>query len=342
MNYRGSYRKLLANSKSAMLAAIEIYNKPSFTYRDECSCILLVNAWELLAKAILSKNKESVFYTKKQHGTAYRTYSLNHALMKAKPYFPVSVSYEPVKENISSLVAYRDNAIHYYNSPGMSLPVYALAQTTIVAYKDLVYEVFGQDITEEITITLLPLGLGFAPDPIEFLRDKCTDPPSNKIVANFLSNLVETTKRLEDQGLDTGRFLTHFDVSLRSVKKISSADLVVGIDGTSAGNGQKLVVEKRIDSNISHPLKRKEILEKIGTNLNGRKFSSYTIDAIIYKFNIKDKKQYFWKALGGGAFQFSREFVAFIKNLSVSNHENALAEYKQYRARNRRNRKSRK
>ena len=28
MNYRGSYRHLLKNSKAALLAAIEIYNKP--------------------------------------------------------------------------------------------------------------------------------------------------------------------------------------------------------------------------------------------------------------------------------------------------------------------------
>ena len=29
MNYRGSYKRLLGNSKSAMVAAIEVYNKPS-------------------------------------------------------------------------------------------------------------------------------------------------------------------------------------------------------------------------------------------------------------------------------------------------------------------------
>jgi len=41
-----------------MLAAIEIYNKPQIEYRDECFVILLMNAWELFLKAILSKNKQ--------------------------------------------------------------------------------------------------------------------------------------------------------------------------------------------------------------------------------------------------------------------------------------------
>jgi len=41
MNYRGSYRHLLRNSKAAMIAAVEIYNKPRFDYREECFTILL-------------------------------------------------------------------------------------------------------------------------------------------------------------------------------------------------------------------------------------------------------------------------------------------------------------
>jgi len=34
-----------------MLAAIEVYNKPIFEYREETYAILAVNAWELLLKA---------------------------------------------------------------------------------------------------------------------------------------------------------------------------------------------------------------------------------------------------------------------------------------------------
>ena len=66
MNYCGSYRKLLGNAKSAMMAAIEIYNKPMFGYRDECVVILLLNAWELLLKAILSKNKNQSIIPKRE------------------------------------------------------------------------------------------------------------------------------------------------------------------------------------------------------------------------------------------------------------------------------------
>ena len=45
-----------------MLAAIEIYNKPNVSYREETFSILAINAWELMFKARilqLSGNKQS-------------------------------------------------------------------------------------------------------------------------------------------------------------------------------------------------------------------------------------------------------------------------------------------
>jgi hypothetical protein len=76
MNPFGSYRALLANAMSALAAAVEIYNKPRIPYRDECTVILLVNAWELLLKAILSRKRVRIYYRKRRN-QPYRTYSLS-------------------------------------------------------------------------------------------------------------------------------------------------------------------------------------------------------------------------------------------------------------------------
>ena len=40
--------RLLQNSEAALISAIEIYNKPTFEYREETFTILALNAWELL------------------------------------------------------------------------------------------------------------------------------------------------------------------------------------------------------------------------------------------------------------------------------------------------------
>ena len=42
---------LAKKSIQAVLAAIEVYNKPTFSYREESFTLLMVNAWELLLKA---------------------------------------------------------------------------------------------------------------------------------------------------------------------------------------------------------------------------------------------------------------------------------------------------
>lgn len=48
---------LVDKSVEASLAAIEIYNKPNFTYREEVFAILMLNAWELLLKARVMKEE---------------------------------------------------------------------------------------------------------------------------------------------------------------------------------------------------------------------------------------------------------------------------------------------
>lgn len=54
------HKALLSKSIDACLAAIEIYNKPDFRYREEAFSILMINAWELLLKArIIQQNRGS-------------------------------------------------------------------------------------------------------------------------------------------------------------------------------------------------------------------------------------------------------------------------------------------
>ena len=50
--------QLVDKAIDACVAAIEIYNKPDFRYREEAFSILMFNAWELLLKArVLKENR---------------------------------------------------------------------------------------------------------------------------------------------------------------------------------------------------------------------------------------------------------------------------------------------
>lgn len=337
MNLTGSYRALSNNSKAAILAAIEIYNKPQIEYRDECFTILLVNAWELLLKAILSKNKQRIYYPKKR-GEPYRTLSIQDALAKAKNFFPADIPYEPVAQNINMLVTYRNNAIHFYNQKGFGVIIYGLAQTSIINFRDLMYSIFNFDIANEMTISLLPLSFGPQPDPIEFMQQAKTDPPKNKAIAQYLREISEATRELEAQKVDTTRFLTVFTVSLKSIKKVSSADVVVAVKGTQ-DDSDPLIVEKRVDPNVSHPMRQKEVLETIGKELAGIKFSTYTFQAIVWKYDIKNKPHMCWRSDTGELTRYSAETPAFLRRLTSEEIQTALNGYKEHQRRKRRSRK---
>ena len=71
------YVSLIDKSLSSMLSAIELYNKPDFSYREEAFAILAVNAWELLLKAFILRsskyNTRSIYELipkKKKDGTS--------------------------------------------------------------------------------------------------------------------------------------------------------------------------------------------------------------------------------------------------------------------------------
>lgn len=328
MNYRGSYRHLLRNSESAMLAAIEIYNKPRLEYRDECFVILLLNAWELLLKAILSKNKQSVFYPKKRK-QPYRTLSLTDAFGKAEKYFPTSIARLPVRRNLELLSTYRDNAVHFYNTTGFGSLIYALAQTSILNFRDVVKAMFGSDLAAQITWQLLPLGLNPPVDPITYIASKgaSAKKKASSAVEQFIAELASATNEVEGAGADTGRLLTIFQVSLQSTKKIAKADVTVGVQGSGATDGP-LAIVKAVDPNVSHPLRQMDILEKVGA-LHGRKFTSYLFQALSAKNGWKENPSLCWRASEGVLTRYSNDLVQRIKQTTPAELDAALKSYRE-------------
>lgn len=326
MNYRGSYKKLIGNSQAAMIAAIEIYNKPMFEYRDECTVILLLNAWELALKALLSKNKQSIFYPKRR-GQDYRTLSWQDALSKGEKYFPRTISPSPVRQNLNFLSTYRNNAAHFYNARDFSLVLYSLAQTSIINYLDLLKGVFQIDLAHQISWQLLPIGARPPVDIVSYISGE-SDVKMTSAVRQFLSELAEASNDLKESNEDTGRLMTFFNVKLESVKKIGEADVVVGIDGASTHDGP-LVVVRNQDPNKSHPLRRMNILEKI-QELHGHRFTSHVFQAIVWKFDIKSKPRYFWAPSEGVLAKYSNDFVTFIQRLTSNDIEAACKDYGEF------------
>lgn len=126
-------QELLEKSVSAMISAIEIYNKPDFKYREETFSILAINSWELLLKAKWLKennNKVRSLYVlekskKKKDGSASKiqvikltgsgnpfTHSLEYLSTKLNESGKLNGL---AKQNIDALREIRDSSVHFYN-----------------------------------------------------------------------------------------------------------------------------------------------------------------------------------------------------------------------------------
>ena len=329
MNLFGSYCALLTHSVAALGAAVDIYNRPNMKYREESFVILLVNAWELLLKGVLSKHKRRIYYSKKP-GQPYRSLSISDALTRSEPMFPQEVAYRPTSENLRLLIQYRDSAIHFYNRPGMGSLIYGLAQTATVNYRDVVQAVFDRDVADDITLSLFPLSIASPVDPVEFLRKKSASTKSGPI-EEFTRQVRELVSSLEADGQDTGRLFTTFSVHLRSTKKISSADFVVGVDG-SGGSGHVLV-NRSVDPNKTHRYRESDILGRKGVHegmnlkVGGIKIGQHQFRALVKAYDARSKIEYCWRDATGAITRYSGSWVDFIKRLKEDDLKEAVRNY---------------
>jgi hypothetical protein len=328
MPQKCSYRKLLANGKAALLAAIEIYNKPRIDYRDECFVILLLNAWELILKAAISKSGQTIFYPKRRN-EPYRTFSLTDAFRKAESLLPTGFGTQALRLNLELLGLYRDNAVHFYNAKAFGAVIYALAQTSVVNLRDLLREIFGLELSNDITWQLLPLGLDTPIDPIEFIAGRSSTGKQSIAVKQFLAQIAKSTQELETGNLDTSRLLTVFKVKLESTKKIENADIIVGVQKPGDAGAGPLIVSKPMDPNLTHPIRTKALVEAVGM-LHGVEFTSGTFQAIAWKYGLKSKPLFCWKDTEGNLIKYSHETVAFIRRLTAGDVQLAKTEYREW------------
>ncbi len=103
---RREYLILLDSAKAAIETAVDSYNRVKHPYRNETAVILLTNAWELLAKAILVQAHQSI-----RKGRRGDTVSAEIAISKLL-YRKDLKKHEA--ENIQQIISLRHAATHHY------------------------------------------------------------------------------------------------------------------------------------------------------------------------------------------------------------------------------------
>jgi hypothetical protein len=161
-------KELLDRATAAMVAAIDVYNKPDFLYRGESFAILALNGWELLLKARwLAKhnNKLSSLYVREGKGTRRQrikktsagnpfTHSVDYL---AKKLWEQKILDEKAFKNLQLLTELRDSVVHFYSrSPKFTEMLHEIGAAALKNFVAAVRDWFDRDLSE-FNFYLMPL-----------------------------------------------------------------------------------------------------------------------------------------------------------------------------------------
>jgi len=192
-------QKLLDKSVASALAAIELYNKPRFLYREESFILLIIHAWEMLLKAKWLKennNKESCLYIK----TSGREYEKTRAGTRKTHSFDKMIGLLQSKnllqdEVIRNLQAFRDlrNSVEHFltESEALEKQILEYALANLQNFRFLAKEWFDEDL-DAMNIPV-PLSLKEPTPSVSSSANK-----GNKDIRALLSYLERETQGSSD------------------------------------------------------------------------------------------------------------------------------------------------
>ena len=165
--------RFVDKAAAAITSAVEVYNKPGFSYREETFAILALNAWELLLKAKVLKDtgdavKALRVYEYKPLKSGAPSKKATLKLNRAKNAMSISLwacvgrldaspakLADEVKGNLAALTAIRDNSIHYVTA-GRDLVQQAqeLAAACVKNFVILAKQWFARDMSAALNLVL--------------------------------------------------------------------------------------------------------------------------------------------------------------------------------------------
>jgi Protein of unknown function (DUF3644)/EC042_2821-lke REase len=223
--------RFLDKAQAALIAAIEIYNKPSHEYREEAFALLAINAWELLLKARVlqvsnndlrsilvystRKKKSGVPSTKKYlernpSGTA-KTISLQKCINRLESDASSNLALE-VRNNLLALSEIRDSSAHFITaSPVLRGQVLAVSVATVKNFVLLAKAWFDLDLADQLSLVL----------PLAFLSPGTA---VDSVVVNAgEGQLIDYLLRLAKVSQES---TSEFDVALRVDVRLKRSNLM--------------------------------------------------------------------------------------------------------------------
>ena len=232
---------LLNKSEEAFLMAIEIYNKPTINYRLEGFTFFICNAWELLLKAKILNDGNSIYFFDKPD----RTISLSNCI---KCVF--TNDKDPVRKNLEIMLGLRNTATHFIikEMDSVYLP---FMQANVLNYSQKLFTFFNRDITEKINSSFLTLVINSEEMSEENILSKYGKDIFNKY------NKMKTDAQTIIQNNQNEKLAIRIDLNLKIVKNREDAQILFGI--ANDGEENVRIIKELKDTNLTHCYNQKRV-----------------------------------------------------------------------------------
>ena len=264
------HARLYRKAEAAVIAAIEVYNKPDFRYREETFAILSLNAWELLLKARLLQlrdNEVKSLYVYETRKTKAGKPGKKKYLKRNRVGNPLTLSLgqtvveldkdaesrlvAAVKANLDGLTEVRDNAVHYLNvNPLLAKQVLHLGTACLKNFVEFSKRWFNEDLSA-YSLFLMPIGFvsGRAATAIVGI------PSEEKKLMEYLANVA---KDAQNESADFHVALS-IDINFRR----SSADAAALMVAMSKDPGATKITLSEEDIFKAYPWPYRELTKRL-------------------------------------------------------------------------------
>ncbi|NNC81465.1 MAG: hypothetical protein HKN94_15080 [Acidimicrobiales bacterium] len=276
---RREYLRLLDASKAAVELAVDCFNRVHNPYRNESTLILMTNAWEPLAKAVLGKNHKSIGRGKRGETIGPETAILR--LENAKDLDRTQAA------TLQQVISLRHAATHHVLPPVPEEVMQHLLYFSCKFYRDLVEAEFptqAQDLPGNF-LSLSFSSLTTYADKVQKSVSKARRSPTDQRLVWLLERGVAfdgdaylTEKQVAAKYKGKKKILPYLDVNkylgesemVRVVPvqapKNFTADLT--LRKGNASDSSLPVVVKKTDVDTDYPYLTRELGEQVGRNQN--------------------------------------------------------------------------
>lgn len=303
------YDMLIDKSKESFMMAIEVYNKPTIKYRVEGFSMFICNAWELMLKAYLIKERgmSSIYFS--DHPD--RTISLHECVKKV-----FTNDKDPLRMNLEKIIELRNTSTHFITQEYEMVYV-PLFQSGILNFNDKMMDLHNIDMTDVIPQNFLSLSVSLKSLSENEIKAKYPEIVSKK--------LIKAQHDIENSSaINNPRYAITVNVNHFLTRKRNDADAVFHL---ARDGEQPLAVVKELKNpedvykygahQAVKTIERMLEKRKIVTLYNGapHKITAFHFNNLVKYYGIKENEQFCWKYTAGNAttyYKYSLQALEFL------------------------------